>query len=74
MDQYVVKEPGRLPTGFGREAEHNMFHGGTIFRDACSKENHKESGVVGSWRNHLGYCVFGLNQIIDFRTLFSTTK
>ena len=37
MDQYVVKEPGRLPTGFGREAEHNMFHGGTIFRDACSK-------------------------------------
>ena len=37
MDQYVVKEPGRLPTGFGREAEHNMFHGGTIFCDACSK-------------------------------------
>ena len=35
MDQYIVKEPGCLPTGFGREAEHNMFHGGTIFRYAC---------------------------------------
>jgi hypothetical protein len=36
-DQYIVKEPGRLPTVFGREAEHNMFHGGTVFWDACSK-------------------------------------
>ena len=31
MDQHVVKDPGRLPTGCGREAEHNMFHGGTTF-------------------------------------------
>ena len=37
MDQYVVKTPGRLPSGYGREADHNMFHGGTIFRDAASK-------------------------------------
>jgi hypothetical protein len=29
-----VKEPCSSPTDFGREAEHNMFHGGTIFRDA----------------------------------------
>jgi hypothetical protein len=34
MDQYVVKEPCSSPTDFGREAEHNMFHGGTIFCDA----------------------------------------
>jgi hypothetical protein len=37
MDQYVIKAPGRLPTGFGRESHINMFHGGTIFRDAASK-------------------------------------
>ena len=37
MDQYVVKTPGRLPSGYIREADHNMFHGETIFRDAASK-------------------------------------
>ena len=31
MDQYVVKTPGRLPTGYGKEAGHNMFHGGILF-------------------------------------------
>ena len=40
LDQYVVPTPGRLPTGYGREHAHNMFHGGTIFRD-----------VIGSRRN-----------------------
>ena len=33
----MVKTPGKLPSGYGREADHNMFHGGTIFRDAASK-------------------------------------
>ena len=37
LDQYVVKTTGRLPTGFGRESFVNMFHGGTIFRDAALK-------------------------------------
>jgi hypothetical protein len=37
MDQYVVKTPGRLPTGYGKESLTNMFHGGKIFRDAVSK-------------------------------------
>ena len=36
-DQYVVNEPGCLPTGVDREAEHSMFYGGTMFRDACSR-------------------------------------
>lgn len=31
LDQYVVKTPGRLPMGVGRESQTNMFHGGTIF-------------------------------------------
>jgi hypothetical protein len=35
-DQYVVRTPGRLIEGYGKEAEHNMYHGGTIFRDAAS--------------------------------------
>ena len=37
MDQYVVRNPGRLPTGYGRESDTNMFQGGTLFRDAASK-------------------------------------
>ena len=45
MDQYVVKTPGRLPTGYGREADHNKFHGGTIFRDAATKVIHVENQV-----------------------------
>ena len=32
-----MKTPRILPSGYGREADHNMFHGGTIFRDAASK-------------------------------------
>ena len=35
-DQYVVKTPGRLLTGYGREALHNCFQGGTIYQDAAS--------------------------------------
>ena len=45
MDQYVVKTPGRLLQGYGREADHNKFHGGTIFRDAASKIIHVENQV-----------------------------
>ena len=45
MDQYVVKTPGRLPSGYGRESNVNMFHGGTIFRDAASKIIHIENQV-----------------------------
>ena len=37
MDQYAVKEPGCLNVEFGKEAEHGMIHGGTLFRDTCSK-------------------------------------
>ena len=35
-DQFVVKTPGRLPSGYGREASDRRFHGGTIFNDAAS--------------------------------------
>ena len=45
MDQYVVKTPGRLPEGYGREGENNRFHGGTIFRDAATKIIHVENQV-----------------------------
>ena len=45
VDQYIVKTPGRLPTGFGREHESNMFHGGTIFREAASKYIHIKNQV-----------------------------
>jgi hypothetical protein len=37
MDQYVVKTPGILPSVYRREADHNMFHGGTIFRGVAPK-------------------------------------
>ncbi len=45
MDQYVVKTPGWLPSGCGRELNVNMFHGGTIFHDAASKLIHIENHV-----------------------------
>ena len=45
LDQYVIKTPGRLPTGYGKESVTNMFHGGTIFRDAASKYIHVQNQV-----------------------------
>eukprot|EP00804_Cyclotella_cryptica_P030037 CCRYP_016933-RA/>CCRYP_016933-RA protein AED:0.63 eAED:0.45 QI:0/0/0/0.5/1/1/2/0/311 len=33
-DQFAVKTPGRMLSGFGREDDRNKFHGGTIFQDA----------------------------------------
>jgi hypothetical protein len=36
MDQFVSGTPGQLFSGNGREAQHNRFHGGTIFNDASS--------------------------------------
>jgi hypothetical protein len=45
MDQYVVKTPGRLPTGYGKESHVNMFHGGTIFRDSSSKYIHVQNQI-----------------------------
>ncbi len=36
MDQFVSGTPGRLFSGYGHEAQHNWFHGGTIFNDAAS--------------------------------------
>ncbi len=35
-DQYVVITPGQLLSGYGREAPHNHFHGGTLFHDAAT--------------------------------------
>ena len=45
LDQYVVKAPGRLSTGFGKESLMNMFHGGIIFRNASSKYIHVQNQV-----------------------------
>ena len=39
LDQYVVKTPGHLPTGFGWESHTNMFYG-SFFRDAALKYIH----------------------------------
>ncbi len=36
MDQFVSGTPGRLFSGYGHEAQHNQFHGGTIFNYAAS--------------------------------------
>ncbi len=36
MDQFVSGTPGWLFSGYGRDAQHNRFHGGTIFSDAAS--------------------------------------
>jgi hypothetical protein len=36
MDQFVSGTPVWSFSGYGREAQHNRFHGGTIFNDAAS--------------------------------------
>ncbi len=36
MDQFVSGTPGQLFSGYGHEAQHKWFHGGTIFNDAAS--------------------------------------
>ncbi len=36
MDQFVSGTPGQLFSGYGHEAQHNWFHGGTIFNYAAS--------------------------------------
>ncbi len=36
IDQFVSGTPGWLFSGYGREAQNNQFHGGTIFNDAAS--------------------------------------
>ena len=45
MDQDVIKTPGRLPDGYGRENKDNKFHGGTISCDAKTKIIHIENQV-----------------------------
>ena len=35
-NQFVVKTPGRLPSGFGRERHRNRICGGAIYNDAAS--------------------------------------
>ncbi len=35
-DQFVVKLPGRLLKGYGREPSHNCYSGGTIYQDDAS--------------------------------------
>ena len=44
VDQYVVKTPGRTPTGFGNST--TRFNGGTIFRDSASKAIFVENQVT----------------------------
>ena len=34
-NQFVLNNPGRIPSGFGRERHNNRFHGGTIYNDAA---------------------------------------
>lgn len=41
----MVKTLSPLPTGFGRESYTNMYHGGTIFRDAASKYIHVSNQI-----------------------------
>ena len=44
-DQFIVKTPGRLPSGYGRERPQRRFHGGTIYNDAATGLIHVENQV-----------------------------
>jgi hypothetical protein len=34
----VYRQPGRSEEGYGKKSVSNMYHGGTIFRDATASE------------------------------------
>ncbi len=53
-DQYVVNTPGRLLLGCGRKAQHNQFHGGTLFHDAVTGIIWAENQVSWSLKNSDG--------------------
>ena len=58
-DQYVVKTPGRLVKGYGREALHNCFHGGTIYQDASANLVRVQNQVsLGAGETVLGKSAF----------------
>lgn len=44
-DQFVSSLPGRLPTSYGREKEHEQYTGGTVFIDEASEYIHVENQV-----------------------------
>ena len=45
-DQFVVKTPGWLTVGYGREGAENCFHGGTMYVDAASGLLHVEPQIL----------------------------
>lgn len=56
-DQYIVNTPGRLLSGYGRDAQQNCYHGGTIFQDAASNlvrvQNQVSLGATTNWSSSL---------------------
>ncbi len=36
MKLVILSTPGMLLSGYGKEAPHNQFHGGTLFHDAAT--------------------------------------
>ena len=58
-DQYIVRTPGRLLSGYGREALHNCFQGGTIYQDAASKLVRVQNQVsLGTGETTIGKSAF----------------
>ncbi len=51
-DHYVVNTPGQFLLGYGREAPHNQFHGGTLFHDVAT--GLIWSSLSWSWQNFDG--------------------
>jgi hypothetical protein len=58
-DQYVVRTPGRLESGYGREPSHLSYHGGTIYTDAASGVIYVQNQVsLGAGETVLGKIKF----------------
>merc|ERR1712155_153932 len=51
-DHFVVTIPGRLLKGYGREASHNCYSGGTIFQDEASHQLLRMTASILSWSSH----------------------
>ena len=58
-DQYVVKTPGRLEKGYGKEQHTNCYHGGTIYQDAASNLVRVQNQVsLGAGETVMGKAAF----------------
>lgn len=58
-DQFIVKTPGRLVSGYGKEQPGNRYHGGTLYSDGASRVIYVQVQIsLGSGETVMGKAKF----------------